>query len=431
MTLAASSLDFGFRGHVVGRGLDATLAAGEVVCLLGPNGSGKSTLMRTLLGLQERLGGEVTLEGRDLGAWDAAERARHLAYVPQAADSYFDFSLREMVEMGRTAHRGVFASPGAQDREIAADALERLGIARLADRPIHAVSGGERQLALIARALATQARYLVMDEPTANLDYGNQARVLDEVLRLEARGHRGARLDAPPGARAFASPTACCCSPMAGSPRRAPRRPRSPRRRSPRSTAAAIEVLTVTLADGTTRRVCVPGARRLAPAAHVDDRAGGERRLVGQQPQDRWATSSGHAPPLHRHRRLHARDAPRLAAGGVDVGVDEPGPHRVHADALGRDLLGEPDRQRVHRALRRRVVDVLVGRAEARRAPEDTFTIAPPVPPCFVDMRRTASRAHRKAPTTLVANTRADARGVHVLHAHLLSRGCRRCSRAR
>ncbi len=124
----------------------------------------------------------------DLDAWDAAERARRLAYVPQAADSYFDFSLREMVEMGRTAHRGVFESPGAKDREIAAAALERLGIARLADRPIHAVSGGERQLALIARALATEAGYLVMDEPTANLDYGNQSRVLEEVARLKGAG---------------------------------------------------------------------------------------------------------------------------------------------------------------------------------------------------------------------------------------------------
>ena len=188
MTLAARGLGFGFRDHAVGRALDCSLGAGEVVCLLGPNGSGKSTLMRTLLGLLPRLAGEVTLDGRDLAAWHAAERARRLAWVPQAADSYFDFSLREMVEMGRTAHRGVFASPASRDREIAHAALERLGIAQLADRPIHGVSGGERQLALIARALATEAGYLVMDEPTANLDYGNQSRVLEEVARLRESG---------------------------------------------------------------------------------------------------------------------------------------------------------------------------------------------------------------------------------------------------
>lgn len=188
MTLEARALDFGYPGHRVGRGLAATLAAGEVVALLGPNGSGKSTLMRTLLGLQPRLGGTVTLDGRDLAHWDAASRARRLAYVPQAADSYFDFTLREMVEMGRTAHRGAFASPSPHDRTVAQAALERLGIAALADRPVNAVSGGERQLALIARALATEAAFLVMDEPTANLDFGNQARVLEEVARLRQAG---------------------------------------------------------------------------------------------------------------------------------------------------------------------------------------------------------------------------------------------------
>ncbi len=188
MTLEARALDYGYAGHAVGRGLDATLAAGEVVALLGPNGSGKSTLMRTLLGLQPRLAGSVTLDGRDLSAWDDASRARRLAYVPQAADSYFDFSLREMVEMGRTAHRGVFASPSPRDREVAQAALERLGIAPLAERPVNGVSGGERQLALIARALATEAAFLVMDEPTANLDFGNQARVLEEIARLRQAG---------------------------------------------------------------------------------------------------------------------------------------------------------------------------------------------------------------------------------------------------
>ncbi len=188
MTLAAAALDFGFPRRVVGRALDVELRAGEVACLLGPNGSGKTTLLRTLLGLMPPLGGTIRLEGRALGDWGLRDRARHLAYVPQASESYFDFSVAEVVAMGRSAHRGALASPSAADAAAAAASLERLGIAHLAARPIQRVSGGERQLALIARALATGARLMVMDEPTANLDFGNQSLVLEEIARLRDSG---------------------------------------------------------------------------------------------------------------------------------------------------------------------------------------------------------------------------------------------------
>jgi len=259
MTLAARALDFGFRDHAVGRALDCALEAGEVVCLLGPNGSGKSTLIRTLLGLQSRLAGEVTLDGRDLEAWSPVERARRLAYVPQATDAQFDFSLREVVEMGRTSHRGVFAGPSAKDREIAAAALERLGIGRLADRPIRAVSGGERQLALVARALATEAGYVVMDEPTANLDYGNQSRLLDEVARLKGAGI-GVLVSTHHPEHAFRIADRAL---LLAAGRLVAQGPTQATLTSEALSALygqAIVVATVRMGDGTERRVCVPAS---------------------------------------------------------------------------------------------------------------------------------------------------------------------------
>ena len=188
MSLAAHALDFGFPGRPIGRALEFALSPGEVLCVLGPNGAGKTTLFRTLLGLLAPLGGRVSLDGRDLAQWTRAEIARRVALVPQATRSPFDFSVCEWVEMGRSAHLGTFGHPGPGDRRIALCALERLGIASLAERSIEAVSGGERQLASIARALATEAPAIVMDEPTANLDFGNQSRVLAEVARLREAG---------------------------------------------------------------------------------------------------------------------------------------------------------------------------------------------------------------------------------------------------
>jgi iron complex transport system ATP-binding protein len=188
MTLAAHALAFGYRSRVVGRGLDLALASGEVLCVLGPNGAGKTTLLRTLLGLIQPLEGRVTISGRDLASLPRAAVAREVAYVPQASSSPFDFTLLEWVEMGRAAHLDAWSRPGKRDRDAALAALGRLGIEPLAGRTIGAVSGGERQLALIARALAAAPQALVMDEPTANLDFGNQSRVLDEIGRLSASG---------------------------------------------------------------------------------------------------------------------------------------------------------------------------------------------------------------------------------------------------
>ncbi|MDM7943203.1 MAG: ABC transporter ATP-binding protein [Hydrogenophaga sp.] len=186
--LQATDLRVGYPGHVVGSGLSLALRGGEVLALLGPNGCGKTTLLKTLLGLLPALGGQVRLQGRALAQWSLAERARELAYVPQGQASTFGFTALEMVLMGRTAHQGLIARPGAQDRAIAHRALQRVGMAHLGERSVHRISGGERQLVLIARALAQQPRAVLLDEPTASLDFGNQGLVMRAIRALASEG---------------------------------------------------------------------------------------------------------------------------------------------------------------------------------------------------------------------------------------------------
>jgi iron complex transport system ATP-binding protein len=159
-----------------------------VLCLLGPNGSGKTTLFRTLLGLLPAQGGRVAMDGADLSSRARHEVARLVSYVPQAHAAFFPFTVEEVVLMGRTAHLGVFSSPARHDREVAGAVLERMRLAPLADSIYTRISGGERQLTLIARALAQEARIVVMDEPTANLDFGNQVRVLEHIRSLARSG---------------------------------------------------------------------------------------------------------------------------------------------------------------------------------------------------------------------------------------------------
>lgn len=166
-------------------GIDLALGAGKILCLLGPNGSGKTTLLRCLIGALHAERGSVRIEGEV--NIPARRLASLMAYVPQAAgDSAL--TLLDTVLMGRTPHLPPLALPGRHDEQLAMAALTRVGIAHLAARPFNRVSGGERQLALIARALAQQPRLFMMDEPTASLDLGNQVRVLRTIRDLAADG---------------------------------------------------------------------------------------------------------------------------------------------------------------------------------------------------------------------------------------------------
>lgn len=186
--LRVENLAFGYGRRLVGSGLDFTVEPGEVLCLLGPNGGGKTTLFKTLLGLLPPLGGRIRLDGAEIARWPRRRLAASLGYVPQAQGAYFPFRVRDVVLMGRASRLGTFASPGPPDHAVAERVLATLEIGHLAERTYTEISGGERQMVLIARALAGEPRIVVMDEPTASLDFGNQARVLGQIRRLSRAG---------------------------------------------------------------------------------------------------------------------------------------------------------------------------------------------------------------------------------------------------
>lgn len=182
--LDARELAIGYGATEIGSGLSLAVKTGDILCLLGPNGCGKTTLFRTLLGLLPALSGQVLLGGKPITAQRRSEIAKQIAYVPQAHAPPFPFEALEVVLMGRTARLGTFGQPGQRDRETALTAMRQLGIGDLAHRDYSRLSGGQRQLVLIARALAQEAPLIVMDEPTASLDFGNQAQVLAQITTL-------------------------------------------------------------------------------------------------------------------------------------------------------------------------------------------------------------------------------------------------------
>jgi len=206
-TLCLRALVCGYhRRRPVLSGVTLTLRAGDFVCLLGPNGGGKSAFLKTLAGTLEPLGGEILAGGVSLRSLPPRKRAAWLASVPQNFLPAFPFRALDIVLMGRAARWGLWGGPSAADRAAAVDALRTVGVAALADRPFTELSGGERQLILIARALAAGARFLALDEPASALDIGNQSLVLRTLVRLAAGG-AGVLMATHQPAHAFACAT--------------------------------------------------------------------------------------------------------------------------------------------------------------------------------------------------------------------------------
>ena len=181
-------LSFSYRHTPFIENLNLRIRKEGIVAILGPNGCGKSTLLKLLLGILSPASGSVSIRGENLGILTRRELARRLAYVPQTHREAFGYSVFDVALMGRLPRTSFFARYGESDRRIAGEALEKLSIGHLARRPYTEISGGERQLTLIARALTQGADIFVMDEPTNGLDYGNQIRLLERINQLAAEG---------------------------------------------------------------------------------------------------------------------------------------------------------------------------------------------------------------------------------------------------
>jgi len=182
-------VSFGYTQKTVLNNVSLAISEGEIVTLLGPNGCGKSTLIKTMLGLLRPDKGNIFFKGDNILHAGSKYIATQIAYVPQLHKSSFPYTVMDVVLMGRIPHKPFFFKYSKSDEQIAEDALGRLSISHLANRAYTEISGGERQLTFIARALAQGARTFVMDEPASGLDYGNQLRLLDQIIRLSREGY--------------------------------------------------------------------------------------------------------------------------------------------------------------------------------------------------------------------------------------------------
>ena len=161
---------------------------GEILAVLGPNGAGKTTLLRCMMDMLHWQSGRSLLDGEDIRSIPASKLWRRMAYVPQARSAAVSYTAFQTVLLGRSSRIGAFSAPSAEDMKTAERVMERLGISHLADKPCYAISGGELQMVLIARAMAAEPEILVLDEPESNLDFKNQLIVLDAMTALAAEG---------------------------------------------------------------------------------------------------------------------------------------------------------------------------------------------------------------------------------------------------
>ena len=188
LLIDAKNISFSYGNKKILNNIDFQLYQGDVLSLVGQNGCGKTTLLKILLGIFKS-DGEIKIFSKNINVYKNKELAKLISYVPQTHQIPFDYTVFEVVLMGRLAHIGLFSNYSQNDKEIALKALEKVGITHLKDNIYSQISGGERQLAFIARALTQESKIIFMDEPVTGLDYGNQLKLLKFLKELSSEGY--------------------------------------------------------------------------------------------------------------------------------------------------------------------------------------------------------------------------------------------------
>lgn len=183
-TIQVNNASFSYGDKLIFSGINFNVKQGEVFCILGPNGCGKTTLLDCILGLLKLNEGNIFIDEDDLINVKSNKIAEKMAYVPQIHQKSFPYTVKEIVLMGRAYKTTFFSSPTNEDKDIAWEAMKKVGIIHLADTPYTQISGGECQLVMIARALAQQPKIIIMDEPTSHLDFKNEIVLLETVVDL-------------------------------------------------------------------------------------------------------------------------------------------------------------------------------------------------------------------------------------------------------
>lgn len=182
--LIIDNISFSYEEKEVLDNISFAVKKGQLISIIGPNGCGKTTLINCILGVNKISRGSMTYRGRELDRMSVRERAKLFSYVPQEKGHIFPYTVLEIVLMGRTPYHSIFSSPNDRDTEIALEALEMVGMDRFKDKLFTKLSGGERQLVVLARSLAQESDIILMDEPTASLDYRNEIMFLEMVRSL-------------------------------------------------------------------------------------------------------------------------------------------------------------------------------------------------------------------------------------------------------